>query len=249
MVTRHKNSFFSAAVFALLLLHGGIAQAADKIYDPYVTPSELKLGYFGSRDDDDVQKQQMSLSYGVNDFWKTELHGKLAKASGDNVTFDAWKWNNIFQLTERGQYFVDVGGTLGYEWTPRGNKADAVEARLILAKDIENTSHIVNFNAEKQVSSGKRKQTKGKILWSSRYNYTKAFEPGFEIESDFNELKKMGSFDEQKHSIGPAAYGKIPLPFGDEAGGLKYRVAYLFGVSDAASDGQAIIQLEYKLSF
>lgn len=44
-----------------------------------------------------------------------------------------------------------------------------------------------------------------------------------------------------------AAYGKIPLPLTDRADSLKYRLAYLFGVSKAAPDGDAIAQLEYDL--
>ena len=59
----------------------------------------------------------------------------------------------------------------------------------------------------------------------------------------------MGSFHDQKHYVGPAAYGKIPLHLTDKADGLKYRVAYLFGVSDAADDGQALAQLEYEIHF
>ena len=100
------------------LSSAGIAQAADKIYSPYVTPGELEIEYFGSRSDDDTQKQQFAVAYGVNEYWKTELYAKFAKDSGDNLKFDSWEWENIFQLTERGEYLVDVGGALAYEWTP-----------------------------------------------------------------------------------------------------------------------------------
>jgi hypothetical protein len=49
--------------------------------------------------------------------------------------------------------------------------------------------------------------------------------------------------------IGPASYGKIPLHFTQRADALKYRVGYLFGVSDAANNSEAIAQLEYELHF
>jgi len=231
------------------------AHAAERIYSPYVTPGELEIEYFGSRSfdndssKDNEQKQQFSVGYGVNEWWKTEFYSKFDKEPGDKLRFDEWEWENIFQLTERGEYWLDVGASFAYEWTPQSNRADTVETRLILAKDFDKTSHILNVIAEKNVGSGPKEGLEGKLLWSSRYNYSRYFEPGFEIESDFGELKKTGSFDNQKHYIGPAAYGKIPLHFTERGDGLKYRVGYLFGVSEAASDGQAIAQLEYEIHF
>lgn len=46
-----------------------------------------------------------------------------------------------------------------------------------------------------------------------------------------------------------AAYRKISLPLTDRADSLKYRLGYLFGVSKAAPDGDAIPQFEYDLHF
>ena len=235
--------------FILVLLCGFKASAADKIYSPYVEPGELEIEYFGSRSVGDAQQQQFSVGYGVTERWKTELYSKFDKDSGDKLTFDEWEWENIFQLTERGEYWLDVGASVAYEWTPQNNKADTVETRLLLAKDFNKTSHVLNVIAEKQVGSGPKENLEGKLLWSSRYTYSKYFEPGFEIESDFGELKEVGSFNDQKHYVGPAAYGKIPLHFTDRADALKYRFAYLFGISDAASAGEAIAQLEYELHF
>ena len=240
----------AASVFS-----GGSAMAAERIYYPYVTPGELEIEYFGSRSVDDdrgknnVQKQQFSVGYGVNDWWKTEFYGKFEKEPQNNLTFDEWEWENIFQLTERGEHWVDVGAAFAYEWTPQSNRADTIEARLLLAKDVDKTSHVLNVIAEKNVGSGPKESLEGKLLWSSRYNYSQYFEPGFEIESDFGELKNTGSFDEQKHYIGPAAYGKIPLHLTAKADAIKYRLGYLFGVSDAADDGQVVAQLEYELHF
>lgn len=234
---------------------GSNANAATRLYSPYVTPGELEIEYFGSRSvdgdnsKDNKQKQQFAIGYGVNEWWKTELYAKFEKEPQDNLKFDEWEWENLFQLTERGEYLVDVGATIAYEWTPQSDRADNVEARLLLAKDIDKTTHLLNVIAEKNVGSGPKDGVEGKLLWSSRYSYSRYFEPGFEIESDFGELENSGSFDEQKHYIGPAAYGKIPLNFTSRADGLKYRVGYLFGVSDAANDGEAIAQIEYELHF
>jgi hypothetical protein len=249
-----KQSLFVSAMITCSILSGN-AEAAQRLYSPYVTLGELEIEYFGSRsiDDDDSkdnkQKQQLAIGYGVNEWWKTEFYGKFAKAPQDNIKFDKWELENIFQLTERGEYWLDIGAAIAYEWTPQSNRADTLETRLLLAKDFDKTSHILNVIAEKNVGSGPKAGLEGKLLWSSRYNYSRYFEPGFEIESDFGELKKTGSFDNQKHYIGPAAYGKIPLNFTTHADGLKYRVGYLFGVSDATNDSEMIAQVEYEIHF
>lgn len=249
------TGFLAALAGSAAFLSSASAFAAERLYYPYVEQGELELEYFGSRSidsdstKDNKQKQQFSVGYGVNDWWKTEFYGKFGKEPQDKLTFDEWEWENIFQLTERGEYWLDLGASLAYEWTPQSNRADTVEARLLLAKDLDKTSHILNILAEKNVGSGPKDGLEGKVLWSSRYNYSRYFEPGFEMSSDFGELKHTGSFDDQKHSIGPAAYGNIPLRLTDRSDSLKYRVGYLFGVSKGAPNGDAIAQLEYEFHF
>ncbi len=244
-----------AVVFLSAIISATPALAADKLYYPYVTPGELEVEYFGSRSfdsdssKDNAQKQQFSVGYGVTDRWFTELYSKFEREPQDHTTFDAWEWENIFQLTERGEYWLDVGSSLAYEWTPQSNRADTIETRLLLEKDMDKTSHILNVILEKDIGSGPKASLESTVLWSSRYNLSRYFEPGFEISSDFGELKDTGSFDEQKHSIGPTAYGKIPLHLTNRADSLKYRVGYLVGGSKAAPDGETIAQLEYELHF
>lgn len=243
------------SVTALLYFGGAAAQAAEKLYSPYVSKGEVELEYFGaiSVDDnatrDNEQDHQFALAYGVTDYWKTELYGNFSKDPGDNLTFNNIEWENIFQLTERGEYWVDVGASLAYEWSPKTSRADAFEGRLLLAKDVGKTSHVVNLIGEKEVGSGPKEAFEGKVLWSSRYRYSTVFEPGFEISSDFGELEDTGSFNDQKHAIGPVAYGKIPLNLAQKGDAIGYRAGYLFGVSHAAPDGDVLLQLEYELHF
>lgn len=245
-------------LFATALLAGTAsmpALAVDKLYAPYVDKGELELEYFGSNsfDSDDAkdhaQKHEISVGYGVNDFWKTELYTIFEKEPQDHIEFDALEWENIFQFTERGEYWLDAGGSLAYEWTPEGGKPDAIEARLLLAKNTEKFTHILNLIAEKEVGSGDREDLEGGFIWSSRYLYSPLFQPGFEISSDFGELEETGSFDDQEHYIGPVVYGTIPFETGEEDEGLTYRIGYLFGVSDEAADGQLLLELEYELEF
>ncbi len=246
------------ALLASVLLASTVsipAMAVDKLYAPYVDKGEWEVEYFGSNsfDNDDTkdtaQKHEFSVGYGVTEYWKTEFYTIFEKEPQDHITFDALEWENVFQFTERGEYWLDAGGSLAYEWTPEDNHPDAIEARLLLAKSTENFTHILNLIAEKEVGSGDREDLEGGFIWSSRYLYSPLFQPGFEISSDFGELEETGSFDEQEHYIGPVAYGMIPLEADEPDEGLQYRVGYLVGVSDEAADGQLLIELEYELEF
>ncbi|MFO1242369.1 MAG: hypothetical protein U1E36_04115 [Rickettsiales bacterium] len=251
------SSAFKYIVPALagLSLFPAASHAAEKLYSPYVERGEWEIEYFGSRTNDNdseknnAQVHQFSVAYGVNDWWRTELYANFENEPDDNADFEAWEWENIFQLTERGEYWLDVGASIAYEYTPQDDTSDELEARLLLAKDVGKTSHILNVILEKEIGEGERDDLEGGLLWSSRYTITPAFEPGFEISSSFGELDNTGNFDDQQHYIGPTAYGKIPLHLVNNSDGLRYRIGYLFGVSDAAADGDALAQLEYEIRF
>lgn len=226
------------------------AFAVDKIYDPYVSKGEWEIEYFGHRSVDDrsakdnAQGHEISLGYGVNDWWKTELYGIWEREPGNGTSFDAVEWENIFQLTKKGEYWLDAGASLAYEWTPESNDADAIEARLILAKDWGATHHVMNLVLEKEVGSGPKDELESALLWSSRYRLSPYFQPGFELQLETGELNDDISFEDNEQYLGPVAYGNIPL-----GEGIHYRAGYLFGLTHDASDGQAIFELEYELEF
>ncbi len=242
-------------IAAAFLLSAAPAYAAHKLHMPYVEEGEWELEYFGSRSNDgdptidNTQLHEISVGYGVNSWWRTEVEAHLEKAPQDQTRFDAWEWENSFQFTERGEYWLDAGVVLAYEHTPQSNRANAVEGILVLAKDIGRTTHVLNATLEKEVGSGPKGSVEGELLWSSRYTVTPYFEPGFEISSGFGELSHPGRFADQDHSIGPVIYGSLPVHMAGKADGLKYRIGYMFGISDAAASGDALAQLEYEIHF
>lgn len=232
------------------------AFAVDKIYSPYVEKGEWELEYFAHRsvDSDDSkdngQGHKLSLGYGVTDWWKTELVVLGEKEPNDHLKFDALEWENIFQFTKKGEYWLDVGALLAYEWTPSGGDLDALETKLLLSKEIGKTYHVANFGLERGIGQGHDTGFEASLNWSSRYRYSPYFEPGFEVQSEFGKLDHSGSFNDHEHYVGPVAYGVIPFEVEDnKIEGLNYRVGYLFGVSSPASDGEVVLQLEYELEF
>jgi high-affinity iron transporter len=244
-----KGVSTAAIIIAISGLAPSKAFATDNVTSPYVEKGELELEWKGGLthdDDDDEQdgawKQKASVGYGFTDRLQMEIEGEVEKEGDDgNTEFSALALEGKLQLTERGQYWADVGLKGEYEFNMLGD-ADKIEGKLLLAKDTGQFSHKANLSLEREVGEDSEDETEGGFAWSSRYRYNAAFEPGFELHSEFGDISNTGDFDEQGHKLGPVFYGKI--------GHIKYDVGYLAGISDSAPDGtfKAIIEYEIPLN-
>lgn len=248
--TNIKPALGAIVVATLVCLNSGDAHAAKQIYKPYVEKGELEFEWkFGHDFDDNAskdgkEKQKFGVGYGVTDRWFTELYPEIEKEAGDNRDYKmtSLEWENIFSLTEKGQYFVDFGLLAAYEQSFENDSASKVEARLLLAKDVGKFSHSLNIIFENEVGQHAEGGLETGLAWGSRFRFNPSFEPGIEYYADFGRLDTSSEFDEQTHQVGPVIYGKLPY-------GFKYDVGYLFGVSDAAPDGSFKSILEYEIHF
>lgn len=248
----HRNPQATIAAIVTLALCASMPSegvAGSKVYSPYVEKGELELEWKGAYNVDDdnaidgAMKNKFAIGYAFTDYWYTEVIGELEKdgASGADQEWTALEWENRFQLTQAGEYFVDMGAYAAYEVSLESHHADKAEMGLLLAKDTGLFTHYANIFLEKEVGGNTQNDTEAAFAWSTRYRYKEWLEPGFEVHSEFGELNKHHSYDEQEHLVGPVIYGKV--------GHFKYDVGYLFGASDAASDGQLKWVLEYEMKF
>ncbi len=245
--SRNRTTLAALAITTALVAAPSSGFAGSKVYSPYVEKGELELEWKGAFDvDSDNQvsgamKNQIAAGYGFTDYWYTEVIGEVERdgASGANQEWTAVEWENRFQLTQKGEYFVDAGAYAAYEISLEDHHADKAEIGLLLGKDMGQFTHYANFFLEKQVGADSTESTEASFAWSTRYRYQEWLEPGFEIHSEFGEIKENHGYNEQEHLIGPAIYGKV--------GHFKYDFAYLFGASKAAPDGQFKWVLEYEI--
>lgn len=224
------------------------AHAIDKIYSPNVVKGEAELEYAGSRTFDadksknNAQSHEFELEYGLTDRLVLEMAGEYEKQSPDHTRYSKSEIGGRVQFFEQGAHWLDSGLLLTYGVQSADHTANTVEAKLLLEKQVQKVLTRVNIGLEQEVghyASGGPERT---LEWSSRYRYSEAFEPGFEIQSNFGKSNQTNHFNEQEHYVGPAVYGRI-VP------GLNYEAAYYIGVSDASANSAARVLLEYELFF
>src|SRR5205823_1815959 len=66
---------------------------------------------------------------GGTPWWFTEAYLKYDKTAPGGTHYDAFEWENKFQLTEPNQYFVDVGLLTEIE-IPRERKVEGYELKV-----------------------------------------------------------------------------------------------------------------------
>lgn len=225
------------------------AWATKKVYSPIVEKGELELEWRGGidfderKDKDNKQKQKYAVGYGVTDRWFTEIYGEIEKNAGqEEFDFTTIEWENILQLFEQGQYWVDAGLYLAYETTVRDQDPEKLEAKILLEKSLPHFTHTANFIFEKEMGDGNEADLEGGFAWSSRYRWKEYLEPGIEFHAYFGELKESNSYQNQKHQLGPVIYGKL-------FNHVKYDIGYLYGITDAAPEGALKWIFEFEQHF
>ena len=80
-----------------------VAAPSDYVLTPIVEEGEreidFKAGFARAKDGTRTGQQSIGLGWGVNSFWFTELYAKWHQQPGAISGFDAWEWENRFQLT------------------------------------------------------------------------------------------------------------------------------------------------------
>lgn len=230
-----------------VLAFAGVAHAAP---DDYVaTPAveygereiELRVGAATPTDGERHSAASLAFGYGVTPWWFTEVYGKWHRSG--TTSFDAFEWENRFQLTEPGQYFADLGLLVEIE-RPR-ERAEGYELRLgpLLQKDFGPVQANLNVLLERHYRATEPAATDLGYQWQLRYRWRPAFDFGAQGFGDVGPWNDWASAHEQQHVAGPAIFGKFGL------GGrqvLKYDAALLFKVSSAAPAQTLRAQIEYE---
>ena len=236
------------AALALGLPAIAAAGPSDYVIEPTVEYGEreidFKYGTWKLKEEGRRETEgSLGFGYGATQWWFTEAYVKFEKNPGDRTKYDAFEWENKFQLTEHNQYFVDVGFITEIE-VPH-ERAEGYELKMgpLFQGDAGPIRWNANLLFERVVRSDEPHVTEIGYQLQARYS----LQPGFDIGAQaFGEMGKWDHWEPasaQSHRVGPAIFGKVKLG-GREA--IRYNAAWLHGVSSAAPRDTFRIQAEYE---
>jgi hypothetical protein len=186
--------------------------------------------------------------YGVNGFWRTELELEQNRdaGTGQSLKFSQITSENIFQFTERGQYWADAGFFAEFGKSTLQGNPNEFTVGPILRKEIFGTINTVNLFLQKEVGNFSAGRPFFVYAWETRFAFGTPIEPGFQAYGLPSAFEGFNSHWPQDNRIGPQLFGVVP---NIGPGTLRWNAGILFGVTSASPRETIRWQIEYEIHF
>ena len=204
---------------------------------------DLKTGFERFRDCSSGAATSLGLGWGATSWWFTELYAKWHRPAGEAGGFDAWEWENRFQLTPTGRYPVDVGLLLEIERPKDRSEGYELSYGPLLQAEWDRWQGNLNLILERHVRASTPSDTELNYQWQVKYRASQAFEWGVQGFGGVGRWDRWAPSSEQQHQVGPAVFGKVRTGAGQ---GIRYNAALLFGANQAAPRTAVRFQAEYE---
>ncbi len=255
-----KSSFFTrgakaTATAAALVLAATIAmfvprhaQAADyKVYSPLIVKgeSEIEVRAFNSwgtsANTGAEQALKFAFGHSFTDWWSTELYAEAEKEFGETLKIEEFEWENRFQLTPQGKYWLNVG-LLNENEIPRfGHDPYEIKFGPTFSKDFGRFTALLNILATHQYGTNAESGVGLEYRAQLEYRWRRRLSPLIEVYGQ--PAGRIGNYGRPRNQIGPGFTGQFRLGAGQ---GLRYGAVALFGMSGAAADTTLVLRLEYE---
>lgn len=248
---RGSAGVFWAALVAGLITAGAV-RADHYIYSPVVEEGVLELetrlhrSVDSAADKNNAQTHIFELGYGVTSWWHTALVGVLDKQPQGSLSYNATGWENIFQLTQQGEYWLDAGLYLEYARGWRG-QPDEFETKILLEKAVQPLVLTANLIFNKQAGQNADKGIGFEYGVRAKWPWTRGLQFGVEAFGESGRIGDFAAVSQQHHAVGPVLLGRFNVPH--IPGVFGYQVGYLFGVTSASAKGEMKGVLEYEIPF
>lgn len=238
------------AAAALLIVHTAgpaIAGPSDYVATPIVEEGEreidLKAGSQKLRDGTRDSAWSVGFGYGATSRWFTEIYAKWHHEPASRSAFDAWEWENRFQLTETGRYPVDVGVLLEIE-RPK-DRSEGYEYRWgpLLQTEFGLWQANLNLLVEKHIRAAEPAPAELGYQWQFKYRWQPALEAGVQGFGSVGPWDHWAPTSEQSHIAGPALFGRIKV---GPRQTIKYNAGLLFGMNHASPKHTLRMQAEVE---
>ena len=243
-----------AASLVLICASAVPATADFKVQIPDAETGEYAIEPLGDLGHDPLAAHNGELSstqefeYGVNGFWRTELELEQERepGPGQSIHFSQVTSENIFQFTERGEYWADAGFFAEFGKSTLADTSDETTFGPIFRKEIFHTINTVNLFMEKDVGHYASGRPAFLYAWETRIALGTPIEPGFQAYGEPSGFAGFNSGWPQDNRIGPQLFGSI-RNLGP--GTLKWNAGVLFGVTSASPRETFRWQAEYEIHF
>ena len=237
-----------AVALAAFPLCGAAFGPSDYVYLPSVTYGEHEIDFKSGAWKQKTGENPLSASsigygYGITQRWFTEFYSKYEHPGGETTHFDAWEWENKFQLTETGEYPVDAGLIVELE-RPK-DRSEGYEVRFgpLFQTEMGKVQLNGNLLFERHYRTDAAPPLQFGYQWQVKYRWQPKLELGFQGFGELGQWNHWDPAEERSHRIGPAIFGKLAL---GNRQAIRYNAAWLVGASTNAPSHNLRLQVEYE---
>ena len=252
-----KPMLRTAVAFGTLAAFASAARAEFKLHYPVVEYRELELEHASGVSFDkpnsglsNAQSYVNEIEYGLFPWWKPGIEGEWAADPGENLSYEATTFENTFQLTPQGEYWLDLGFFAEYSHAASRADADGFTFGPLLQKEQDlfglDLLHTANLLFGKEVGRNRSDETPISLAWQTRWRFHPIFEPGVEYYGDLLPIEGPTETGNPRHRLGPVLVGQYNFY---QYGKLKYELGYLFGLNRTTERGTVRWRFEFEKSF
>lgn len=213
------------------------------VYSPYVTEGQSEIEFRAHQQfdaDPDLSNERayvFSVAHAFTGWWHPEIYvGSYEREPGQANILQGYEFENIFQLTDQGEYWADFGFLGSYEYNKQPDVPGGLEFGPLFEKRDGRIDQRLNLIWEKELGGGADRHYEFRVSYAASYSFNPLFAPGFEA---------YYRPDDEAHQIGPALNGELASSRGNE---LEYSIAYLFGLNKGAPNRTLALRLEYEFN-
>lgn len=229
--------------FAAILLAVAVEPASAQFYvrSPDVEKGRIAIEEHGAvyagpgEEERRRQSHEVEFKYGLTDRWDLIVEGFFRQDIGESLKARQFELGAQYEIVERKGDGLGLAFRGIYEFALQDHSPDEILfgplAKYVMGRNsvAMNAFFIGQLGDEAEIDS-----LELKVNWRLKHELDKKFALGVEGYSEIEDLSHAGTFNDQKHRLGPVAY----LEFGGHEGKPEWEFAAgaLFGVSDATSD-------------